>query len=161
MLEQQHREVEALFKKISRARSDRSRAELFAEIGDKLTIHATIEETHFYPAVLARRTEDILLESLEEHLAIKRIIADLLDTEPSDETFKAKIKVLKEVVEHHVEEEEGDMFKKVPKVLDADLREAVGQEMQATMAELQAKGNARFSVRSQTEEAAPLEGTDR
>ena len=156
MLEEQHREVAELFKKISRARSPKSRADLFAKIGDALAIHATIEEKHFYPAVKERRTEDILLESLEEPLAIKRVLADLLDTSPDDETFKAKVKVLQELVEHHVEEEQDDLFPKVKKIMDDTLLEAIGQEMQATMTELEGK-DPRYSVRRQTEEAAPLE----
>jgi hemerythrin superfamily protein len=119
-------------------------------------MHATIEEKHFYPAIKERRTEDILLEALEEHLGIKRVIADLLKIDPSDETFDAKIKVLKEQVEHHVEEEESDLFPKVKKIFDRDELTAIAALMQSTMKTLQAKGEPRKAVPAETREAAPL-----
>lgn len=154
LLETQHREVDALFAKAEGASGANKRA-LFEQIADALAIHATIEEKIFYPAVKAKRTEDILLESLEEHLGIKRVIADLLNLSPSDETFASKMKVLKEQVEHHVEEERSDMFPKVRKLLDKDQLEALGQEMIALTSKLQGT-NPRNAVRNQTEEAAPL-----
>ena len=78
MLEGQHREVEDLFEKLENA-GRRDKRKIFTEIADKLAIHATIEERDFYPVVKAKRTESILLESLEEHLGIKRVLADLLE----------------------------------------------------------------------------------
>src|SRR5690242_12952688 len=108
MLKSQHREVEAFFKKYEEKGdgAEKGKQQLFESIADALAMHATIEERHFYPAVRAKRTEDILLEALEEHVGIKRVIADLLKIDSSEETFDAKVKVLKEQVEHHVEEEE-------------------------------------------------------
>jgi hemerythrin superfamily protein len=156
LLLSQHREVDELFSKIESAKSEDRKSELFEEIADKLAIHAAIEEHHFYPAVRASRTEDILLESLEEHLSIKRVLADLLDVSVDDESFDAKIKVLQEQVEHHVEEEESDLFPKVKKILDKDELEAIGQAMSAEQAELEERGSPRENVRSETEAAAPL-----
>jgi len=143
MLESQHREVEALFSRIGKARDAAKKTALFEELADKLAMHAAIEEHHFYPAVKAKRTEDILLESLEE------IDAD-------DETFDAKIKVLEEQVSHHVEEEETDLFPKVKKLFDKDQREAIGQEMSAEQAELEEKGDARDQVPSETDHPATI-----
>ena len=154
LLEAQHREVDALFAKAEAASGAGKRA-LFEQIADALAIHATIEEKVFYPAVKARRTEDVLLESLEEHLGIKRVLADLLDLQPSDETFDSKMKVLKEQVEHHVEEERTELFPKVGKLLDGEQLEAVGQEMLALASTLQGT-RPRNAVRRQTDEAAPL-----
>ena len=156
LLKSQHREVEDLFSKIEKSRDVAKKDQLFTKLADSLAVHATIEEHHFYPAVKAKRTEDILLEALQEHLGIKRVISDLLDTEIEDETFDAKIKVLKEQVEHHVEEEETDLFPKVRKVLDADQLEAIGQAMSAEQAELEEKGNPRDAVPSETGEAATI-----
>ncbi|HEY4183697.1 MAG TPA: hemerythrin domain-containing protein [Polyangia bacterium] len=156
LLESQHREVEKLFSKIEKAKKSASKGKLFAEIADKLAIHAAIEEHHFYPAVKAKRTEDILLESLEEHLGIKRVIADLLEVDAADETFDAKVTVLKEQVSHHVEEEESDLFPKVRKLLDEDRLEAIGQEMSAEQAELEEQDAPRKAVPSETGHAAPL-----
>jgi len=155
LLEGQHREVADLFEKLEKASGARKR-DLFTQIADKLAIHATIEEREFYPAVKAKRTEDILLESLEEHLGIKRVLADLLKIDADDETFDAKIKVLKETVSHHVEEEETDLFPKVRKLFDKERREALGQEMSAEQAELEDAGNARDQVPAETDQPATI-----
>jgi len=156
LLKSQHREVAKLFAKAEKAKSPADKGELFDQIADKLAVHAAIEEHHFYPAVKAKRTEDILLESLEEHLGIKRVITDLMDTDADDETFSAKLKVLQEQVEHHVEEEETDLFPKVSKLFDKEQLEAIGQEMSAEQAELEAEGSPRRSVPSETEHAATI-----
>ena len=115
LLKSQHREVEKLFAELEKAKDSRQKQKLFGELADSLAGHATIEEHQFYPAVRAKRTEDILLESLEEHLGIKRVLADLLKIDANDKTFDAKLKVLKEQVEHHVGEEEKELFPKVKK----------------------------------------------
>jgi hemerythrin superfamily protein len=156
LLEGQHREVDALFAALEDATSKEQKAGLFDQLADKLAIHAAIEEHHFYPTVRARRTEDILLESLEEHLSIKRVLADLLDTQADDETFDAKIKVLKEQIEHHVGEEEGELFPKVRKLLDATELDALEQEMVAEQEQLLDEGEPRAAISQQTEEPAPL-----
>jgi len=156
MLESQHREVEDLFAKLEKADRGDRKQKLFTQIADKLAVHASIEEEAFYPAVKAKRTEDILLESLEEHLGIKRVLADLIDLDASDETFDAKTKVLQEQVEHHVGEEEDDLFPKVKKIFDEETLMAIAQQMALLQEELLAKGNPRLAVPAQTDEAAPL-----
>src|SRR3954453_19375926 len=156
MLEAQHREVEELFATLEKARSSETKRRIFVELADKLAIHATIEERHFYPSVNAKRTEDILLESLEEHLGIKRVLADLLAIDVHDETFDAKVKVLKEQVEHHVGEEEDDLFPKVRKILDDETLMAIAQQMTATQEELIANGAPREAIPSETGHAAAL-----
>jgi len=156
MLKRQHREVEALFKQLEKARSARPRQKAFYEIADKLAVHAAIEEQHFYPSVNRRTTEELLLESVEEHLGIKRVIADLLDLEANDPTFEAKAKVLKDLVAHHVEEEEETLFPKVEKLVKAEELDAIGEEMASTMEDLLESGNPRDAVPSETEHAATL-----
>ena len=101
-------------------------------------------------------TEDLLREAVEEHLSVKRIIADAMELDPSDEQFEAKVTTLQEQVDHHVEEEEGDLFKKVKKAMDADELEALGTQMENLMAELMAEGEPRQNVPGETEEAAPV-----
>ncbi len=150
MLESQHREVEDLFTQIERAKSEDAKDQLFTDIADKLAVHATIEEHRFYPAVKAKRTEDIVLESLEEHVGIKRVIADLLEIDASDGTFDAKIAVLKEQVSHHVQEEESELFPKVRKLFDPEQLEALGQEMTAEQSALEDDGSPRLSIPSET-----------
>jgi hemerythrin superfamily protein len=158
MLEQQHREVDAMFKKYEGLgdKATKGKQDLFEQIADALAVHAAIEEKDFYPAVKAKRTEDILLESLEEHLGIKRVIADLLKINASDETFDAKVKVLKEQVEHHVEEERTDLFPKVKKLLDKAELTSIADAMQSTMKKIEAKGEPRKDVPKETKEAASL-----
>jgi len=156
LLKQQHREVEALFKQMEKARTAASRRKTFDEIADKLAVHAAIEERHFYPAVKRKATEGMLLESVEEHLAVKRVIADVLELDSDDLTFEAKAKVLKDLVEHHVGEEEETLFPKVEELVKADELKAIGEEMQLTMEDLLENGNPRDAVRSETEHAATL-----
>jgi hemerythrin superfamily protein len=159
LLESQHRDVEDLFSEIEEEKNADTKTELFEQLADSLAMHAAIEEHHFYPAVRAKRTEDILLESLEEHLGIKRILADLMKITASDETFDAKIKVLKEQVEHHVEEEEGELFPKVKKLLSADELDALAQEMTAEQTELEEEGDPRKAIPSETGSPASLPGS--
>ena len=155
LLKQQHDEVEELFKKIENARSGKE--ELFDQIADALAVHSAIEEQHFYPATKDARTEELLHEAVEEHLAVKRVIADLLEMEPDDPQFEAKIKVLKEQVEHHVEEEESELFPKVQKVHSKDELEDLGVLMEQTANELKAQGAPRMQVPAETGAAAPID----
>jgi hemerythrin superfamily protein len=156
MLKQQHREVEALFAQFKKAKSSGPQRKIFEQIADALAVHATIEEKHFYPAVKKQATEDLLLESLEEHLEIKRVIADLLVLDAKDPTFEAKVTVLEEDVQHHVGEEEKDLFPKVQKLFDEETLEAIAEAMEETRDELLEEGNPREAIPSETETASPL-----
>lgn len=156
MLEAQHREVEKLFERLEKEKSKDRKEALFAELADKLAVHAAIEEKHFYPAMNDEKTKDDLLEAAEEHLAVKRLLADMLDLDADDEVFEAKLTVLKEQVEHHVEEEEGELFAQAKKLLDAEMLDALEQEMTATQDELLEEGDPREAVPEQTDEAAPV-----
>ena len=156
LLESQHREVEDLFSQIEDAKGAKEKEQLFEQIADALAMHAAIEEHHFYPAVRAKKTKDILLESLEEHLGIKRVLADLMKVDASDETFDAKIKVLKEQVEHHVEEEESDLFPKANKLLSSEELDALAQEMTAEQTELEEEGEPRKAIPFETDAPATL-----
>ena len=155
LLKQQHDQVEELFKKIENAKSGKE--ELFDQIADALAVHSAIEEQHFYPATKDVRTEELLHEAVEEHLAVKRIIADLLEMEPDDPQFDAKMKVLKEQVEHHVEEEEKELFPKVRKMHSKDELEDLGVLMEDTAQELKQRGAPRMQVPKETGTAAPID----
>jgi hemerythrin superfamily protein len=156
LLKQQHREVEKLFKKMEKAGPD-EKEKLFDELADSLAVHAAIEEQHFYPATKDARTEELLQEAVEEHLSVKRIIADLLEMEPDDAQFDAKITVLQEQVEHHVEEEEKELFPKVQKLHSKDELEDLGVLMEQTAEELKEQGAPRMEVPKETGSAAPLD----
>jgi hemerythrin-like domain-containing protein len=156
MLEADHREVEDLFEEYESAENATEKRAVFEELADKLAVHAAIEEKHFYPAAKGKGTEDLLLEAAEEHLSAKRLIADLLALDASDDTFDAKVKVLQEQIEHHVEEEEGELFPKVKKLLGKQALDTLEQEMTATREELIAAGDPRENVPSETDTAAPV-----
>jgi hemerythrin superfamily protein len=156
LLKTQHQEVKQLFKKIEKAEGD-EKLDLFEQLADDLAVHATIEEKHFYPATKSARTEELLQEAVEEHLSVKRIIADLLEMSPDDAQFDAKVTVLEEQVEHHVEEEETELFPKVQKMLKAEELEDLGVVMEDMAEELKAGGAPRQQVPAETGTAAPLE----
>ena len=135
LLESQHKEVDTLFERIEKGEGDRGA--LFTELADKLAAHATVEEKVFYPAVMARETNDLLKEAVEEHLSIKRLLADLIGLDPKDDEFDAKLKVLKEQVTHHAHKEEEDkLFPIVRDMFSSDERAALGNEVLAMFEEL-------------------------
>lgn len=156
LLTDQHRFLEERFAAAVDATDPRERAALTAEAGDQLAVHVAAEEEVFYPAVKARRTEDILLESLEEHLSLKRLLADLLDLHSDDLTYEAKLKVLTEQSEHHHREEESHLFPAVRRCIERDQLEALGREMLAFQKRLIREGQPREAVAEQTERAAAL-----
>jgi hemerythrin superfamily protein len=157
LLQQQHDEVEALIERLQNETFEgHEKMLVFFELADKLAAHAAIEEQLFYPTVKARETEDILIESTFEHLAIKRVLADLMLTELEDPRFDAQIKVLGEEVQHHArEEEEGELFPKVRRLLSADELDGLGGEMLALFEQLLLQ-QPRNHVKLETREAAKL-----
>ena len=157
MLQQDHRLVEELFEAIEEADDASEREELFVELADALALHADLEENIFYPACKSEDTEDTLLEALQEHLQAKRLLADLLDMDPMNEVFMAKISVLKEAIRHHVEEEEGELMPAARRLLGDDMLMALGNEMIVRRVELELKGEPRRQIPSQIEEAPALE----
>ena len=155
LLIEQHDEVEDLFEMIEKADGEK-KAELFEELADKLAAHAAMEEKLFYPAVKAKETEELLIESTEEHLAIKRVLADLLELDTDDEHFDAKLKVMQEEVDHHAREEEEDkLFPKVRKLMSSDELEGLGSEMELLFEQLLSE-EPRHNVPDETAEAAPI-----
>lgn len=110
---------------------------LFEDLAEKIIVHTKLEELHFYPAVRERDTEELVVEALTEHAAIKRILSDLLDAEPTDPVFDAKIKELRHKIEQHVQEEESELFFRAQKLLGKnDLRE-IAREMAALQDEIE------------------------
>jgi hemerythrin superfamily protein len=156
MLEMDHREIEELFEDVEGSEDVHEKKQTFDLLADKLAVHASLEERLFYPAVKERRTKDILLESLEEHLAMKRTLADLLALEIDDEAFDAKLAVLHDQVQLHAQEEERELFPKVRRLFDSDELDALEQEMSARQEDLIARGRPRNMVPRQTAEAARI-----
>jgi hemerythrin superfamily protein len=106
LLKEDHRTVEDLFAQFEKARGDGRKQELATEICTELSIHARIEEEIFYPACEGKVEEDLLKEAYVEHDGAKVLIAEIMAGEPSDEFYDAKVTVLQEQIEHHVQEEE-------------------------------------------------------
>jgi hypothetical protein len=133
LLKDDHKKVAGLLEKIDATteRALKTRDELFAQVKAELDLHAEIEEKILYPVLeKAEETHDISLEAYEEHRIVKQLLNELA-AEPKDtEEWTAKFTVLKENIEHHVEEEEGDMFKKARKVLSEDEIETLGQRLE-------------------------------
>lgn len=106
MLKADHRKVEGLFEAFEKARNPARKKALATQICTELTVHATIEEEIFYPACKGEVEEDLLDEAYVEHDGAKVLIAEITQAEPDAEFFDAKVKVLSELIKHHVKEEE-------------------------------------------------------
>src|SRR5262245_36941324 len=113
MLDDDHKQVDKLFKRYEKAEDDDEKRELLQQICTALTVHAQLEEELFYPALRAAIDEEdaeSLDEATVEHQSVKDLVAQLQDAEPADELVDAKVKVLSEYVKHHVQEEEDEIF---------------------------------------------------
>ena len=133
LLKADHKKVAGIFEKLepTTERGVKTREDLFAQLKTELDVHARIEETILYPALKdADETHDITLEAYEEHAVVKRLLAELDEMSKDEEEWGAKLKVLQENVEHHVEEEEGEMFPKARKVLSDEEVEALGERLE-------------------------------
>lgn len=128
LLKADHRKVEELFKQFEECRTKLQKTKVVGQIIAELTVHAAAEEKLIYPLV-EKKDSDMSLEAVEEHHLIKILLKELSNFDGSEENFKAKVTVLKEVVEHHVKEEEHELFPKL-KEMDTDLM-ALGEAVQA------------------------------
>jgi hemerythrin superfamily protein len=133
LLVKQHRQVKALFKKLESGRSPKK--PLLAELADTLAGHMAIEQDIFYPAVRAI-DEDLVDEGYEEHALAEIALKRLLATDPRDDAFDARVTATKELIEHHVKEEEKTLFPKVEKRLGEEKLKALGKVMQARFDEV-------------------------
>ena len=131
ILKQDHQKVKGLFQEM-RKDSDRGRQkELFDKIDTELEIHTHIEETVFYPAVDEHEEfKDMIAEAREEHQEAKSLLDELEELGADDHDFGSKLQQLMEAVEHHVEEEEGEMFPKIQEVFDEDELEELGRDLE-------------------------------
>ena len=131
LLKADHDRVDELFKQF-KANEDGSHGKLFTQIRNELETHTHIEETIFYPACMKRgraELKKIIREGLEEHAQVKDLLADLSKMTPRNKQFNAKLKVVIENVEHHVEEEEDEMFAMAEDQLSDTQLEKLGAEM--------------------------------
>src|ERR1700752_2823860 len=142
LLKTDHATVKQLFEQEEqlKKRDGKKQAGTFSQIKDALEVHATIEEEIFYPAVKKARSEHVkneVREGYEEHKQIKTLLTEISNITPDDKTYDMKMKVLKEDVEHHVKDEEGEMFPDAKKFLGQSRLVELGTELQARKQQLE------------------------
>ena len=119
-------------------RGVKTREEFFTKMKALLQVHEAIEEEILYPALKEHpKAKDLVLEAYEEHNVIDMVMAEIDETPFEDETWGAKFTVMQENLEHHIEEEESDMFSQCRRVFDPDELQELGEEMEARREELE------------------------
>ena len=145
LLKEDHDKVKKMLDELDSTteRGVKTREELFTKVRQELEVHETIEEQIFYPALKNHpKTREITLEAYEEHHVVDTVMAEIQDLAYDDETWGAKFTVMKENVEHHIEEEEGEMFKQAKQVFDKDELTRLGEQMMARKQELMRQASA-------------------
>jgi iron-sulfur cluster repair protein YtfE (RIC family) len=135
LLTRQHNKALAALKKLA---SGKGTKEILDEVATELAAHMIIEETIFYPATREVK-RDLVLEAYEEHAVAQLALKRLLDCRPGTEVFEARATTLRELIQHHVDEEQDELFPKVEKALDDEMLEELAEEMQVRFDELVAK----------------------
>lgn len=139
LLTDDHRRMKKLLKELDQTtdRGVKIRGELFATVREELMAHESIEEEIFYPALKEHpKAKDIVLEGIEEHHVVDGILAELEALPVTDEAWGAKVAVMRENVEHHMEEEESDMFKKARSIFSDEELDELGERMAARKVEI-------------------------
>ena len=145
LLKSDHAEVKRMLQEIAATteRAVKTREETFGKVHAALGVHEAIEEEIFYPALKDHpKSRDIALEGYEEHHVVDTIMGELLGVPVDDETWTAKFTVMKENLEHHIEEEEGEMFDAARQVFDEAELNDLGARMEMRKAELEAGSSA-------------------
>ena len=137
LLSKQHRKVESLFRQLGRKQADKEA--LLSELANDLVAHMAIEQELFYPEV-RRVDETLIMESYEEHALAEVALKRLLATDPDAEEFMARVTALKELIQHHVKEEEEELFPKVEKKMDEATRKELAKRMQIRFDEVTEAG---------------------
>ena len=139
LLKEDHEKVKKILGELESTteRGVKTREELFTKVKQELVVHEAIEEEIFYPALKQHpKTKEIALEGYEEHHVVDTVMAEIEGVAYDDEKWGAKFKVMKENLEHHIEEEEGEMFKQAKQVFDEDELAQLGKAMLARKEEL-------------------------
>jgi len=139
LLKEDHQKVKKLLSELESTteRGVKTREELFTKVKQELVVHEAIEEEIFYPALKQHpKNKEITLEAYEEHHVVNTVLAEIEGVAHDDEKWGAKFKVMKENLEHHIEEEEGEMFKQAKQVFDEEELAQLGEYMEARKEEL-------------------------
>lgn len=140
LIETDHREVEQLFEQIQNEKDSKKVKSLFSKIYEELTLHAQAEELVFYPAMREYdETEDLIEEAEEEHNAVKILLEEMKALQPNDGEFKTKLMHLVESVQHHVEEEEEEVFSAVRESMEDEQLAQLGQEFQEAKSQVESQ----------------------
>lgn len=132
LLERDHQEVKKLLARgdDTTERAVKTRTDVLGKLKREMDVHEAIEEQIFYPALQQHdEAKDLVLEGFEEHHVVDQLVEELESTDVDDERWAAKFSVMKENIEHHIEEEEGEMFEIARKVLDDDRLTELGEKM--------------------------------
>lgn len=139
LIEADHRKAEQLMTELENTKDSKKTQSLFKEIYKELTLHAKAEELVFYPAMEEYdETEEYIEEAEQEHDSVKVLLEEMKKLQPGDAEFQAKFEALKEAVNHHVEEEESEIFEVVRECMEEDELKELGQEFQAAKTRLEA-----------------------
>jgi|GEM_PF-275309 len=158
LLKADHKKVAELFDLLERA-SGKRKLDVFKRIKSELEVHTHIEETILYPALeKPKETHDLTLEAYEEHKVVKTLLAELSGAKSANDKWQAKAKVLQENIEHHVDEEEGELFKKADDALSDEEIEVLGDRMAAEKARKQGRPVAQPGGKSAGERTATKPG---
>jgi hemerythrin-like domain-containing protein len=132
LLMQDHKEASSMMDQLEVAdKGDRSAKDIFLQLKEALTLHTQIEEQIFYPALKNHKeTSDMVPEALEEHQEVDHILAEMSGLNPGNDEFMDKLTELRDSIEHHVEEEENEMFPKAEQVLGQSRLQEMGSQMQ-------------------------------
>ena len=139
LLKDDHQKVKKLLAELESTteRGVKTREELFTKVKQELVVHEAIEEEIFYPALKEHpKTKEIALEGYEEHHVVDTVMAEIEGVAYDDEKWGAKFSVMKENLEHHIEKEEGEMFKQARQVFDQDELTQLGESMKARKEDL-------------------------
>ena len=145
LLKADHDKVDALFEKV-KANEDADHRDTFEKIKAELDVHTHIEETIFYPKMKEEGDEElqkIILEGIEEHHQAKMFLRELSNLVDDSEKFQPKLQVLMEDIEHHVQEEEGEMFPMIEEQFDEATLQELGKEMEQEKAKFQKSSSAK------------------
>lgn len=143
MLKDDHQKVQKLLKELTQSteRAEKKRSELLQKIEHEISVHTRLEEEVFYPAFKqadGKSHKKMFFESTEEHRAVEKLVLpDLMKTDPTSEQFAGRAKVLQEMIQHHISDEEEEMFPEAEKTLGREQLEQLGEQMASRKKELQ------------------------
>ncbi|HEX4949921.1 MAG TPA: hemerythrin domain-containing protein [Blastocatellia bacterium] len=147
LLKADHEKVQALFEQVKATEKERQHKQLYKKIKMELETHMYIEEKVFYPTLKKQEEfKDQVLEAMEEHLQVKTLIRDMDRLADGNERFAAKLQVLMDNIEHHVEEEEEELFPQVEEKFSAEDLEKIGVELEAAKKDFTRKARAKAAT---------------